>query len=385
MKTLLARTSRTRYAAAMAVLLTGGWLASQAVRAKVEPTAQGAGDQPKSVLTVSAVRARPSAVTHVLSVNGSVAAWQEASLGSEVDGLRLTDVRVNVGDVVQRGQVLAVFDASLPSAELAQARASLAEAQAQATDTAANAQRARELEGSGAMSVQQIQQRISADEAAQARLMAQRALLQIKQVRLQRTQVLAPDAGVISSRSATLGAVLPAGQELFRLIRQGRLEWRAEVPADQLMAITPGSAVTLWSDQGQRIDGRVRVVAPTVDTRSRTGQVYVDIPAASGTLAAAFKAGMFARGEFALDRHQGLTLPNKAVLVRDGFSYVFRLKDDQHVTRVKVQTGRRLDDQVEVLSGLDATTRVAAGGVGFLNDGDLVKVVPALPASNKAD
>ena len=95
---------------------------------------------------------------------------------------------------------------------------------------------------------------------------------------------------------------------------------------------------------------------------------------------------MFARGDFALGSSDALTVPQEALVVRDGFSYVFVVGGDQRVQMRKVQTGRRVADRVEVLSGLDAGASVAVRGAGFLNDGDLVRVAgpAAAPAAAPA-
>ena len=142
----------------------------------------------------------------------------------------LAEVRANVGDVGKRGQVLAVFAADTVQADLAQVRASVAEAEATLAEASVNAQRARDLQPSGALSAQQISQYLTLERTAQARVQAARAGARVQQLRLAQTQVVAPDNGVISSRSATVGAVLPAGQELFRLIRR-RLEARGSAAA----------------------------------------------------------------------------------------------------------------------------------------------------------
>jgi RND family efflux transporter MFP subunit len=260
----------------------------------------------------------------------------------------------------------------------------VAEAEANLADAAANAQRARDLQASGALSAQQINQYLTGESTARARLDAQRALAQQQALRLRQTQVLAPDDGVISARSATVGAVLPAGQELFRLIRQGRLEWRAELPSSDIGAVKPGGAVRVTPASGGTIDGRVRIVAPTVDAQTRNGLVYVDLPAPG-----AAKAGMFARGEFQIGSTSALTLPQGALVLRDGFSYVFRVQPgangaDSKIAQIKVTTGRRVGDRVEITGGLAADVRVVAAGGGFLADGDTVRVVvdaSALPSS----
>ncbi len=328
--------------------------------------------QAKPALTVSTVQAQSSQLPIALVANGSVAAWQEASVGTEANGLRLAEVRVNVGDAVKAGQVLARFAPEAALADAAQARAALAEAQATAADALANAERARSIAATGALSAQQIAQYTTAELTAKARVESARAMLSVQEIRLQNTEVRAPDSGIISARSATVGAVLPAGTELFRMIRQGRLEWRAELPSDQLARIKPGMAVTVVVGAAS-VAGKVRIVAPTVDAQTRSGLVYVDLAPSAGAL----KAGMYAKGEFALGGSGGVTVPTQAVVVRDGFAYVFKLSADQHVVQTKVQVGRRVEGRLEIASGLAAGDTVAANGAGFLSDGDLVKIVDA--------
>lgn len=232
----------------------------------------------KPALTVLTTQPQSTNLPLRISANGNVAAWQEASIGTETSGLRLAEVRVDVGDAVKRGQVLATFASGTVLADLARARAAVAEAEGTLAEASANAQRARSLQPTGVMSAQQANQYLTAERTAQARLEAQHANVQVQQLRLQQTQVLAPDHGVISARSATVGAVLPVGQELFRMIRQGRLEWRAEVASAELALLKPGMRVRVTSANGTPIQGTVRKVAPTVDAQTRNGLVYVDLP-----------------------------------------------------------------------------------------------------------
>jgi HlyD family secretion protein len=339
---------------------------------------------------VTVAQPQPSRLPIKLAANGNITAWQEAIIGSESNGLRLTQVLVNVGDVVKAGQVLATFSGDSVQADVAQARASLMEAQASAADAAANAERARTLQNSGALSVQQINQYLTAEQTAKARAEAAQAMLGAQQLRGRQTRVLAPDSGVISARTATVGAVVGAGTELFRLIRKGRLEWRAEVTSAELGRITAGTRATVRPASGGELQGRVRMIAPTVDPQTRSALVYVDLPASAGKDSPA-KAGMFARGEFDLGSSGALTVPQRALVVRDGFNHVFRLNPDNRVSQIKVQTGRLAGERVEVLSGLAVDTRFVVDGAGFLNDGDLVRVsqgiksnqpvVPAAPAA----
>ena len=341
---------------------------------------------PRPALTVAVGQPESIKLPLTLSANGNIAAWQEAVIGSESNGLRLVDVRAGVGDVVRAGQVLAVFSSESVQTDVAQARATLLGAQATALDAQANAERARSLQNTGALSAQQIQQYLTAAQTAQARVEASQAVLAAQQLRARQTQVLAPSAGVISARLATVGAVAAPGTELFRLIRDGRLEWRAEVTATELARLKPGTAVRVLAASGAELHGRVRMLAPTVDPQTRSALVYVDLPPLQQSPGAA-RPGMFARGEFVLGQSNALTVPQRALVVRDGFEFVFQLMPGDRVSEVKVQTGRRVGERVEIVSGLLPEARVVTQGAGFLNDGDLVQVseavavAPATPAA----
>lgn len=357
---------------ALALVAAATALAFAGAATGADKPASAAAAAAKPALTVTVTQPQKVDIASTVNANGSIAAWQEASVGSEANGWRLAEVKANVGDVVRRGQVLASFTNEMANAEAAQGQAAVAEAEATLAEAAANAQRARELQTTGALSAQQIAQYLTAERTAQARLDALRAAAKVQQIRLAQTRVLAPDDGVISARSATVGAVVPAGQELFRLIRQGRLEWRAEVAAAELAGLKPGQNVKVTPAGGSTVTGKLRMLAPTVDAATRNGLVYVDLPQPGGA-----RAGMFARGEFVVGSSSALTLPATAVLLRDGFAYVFQVGTDQKVTRVKVNVGRRVGERIEITGGLDAAARVVASGAGFLTDGDLVRVVDA--------
>ena len=357
--------------AALAACLFGLFVPSQAQ--------DKAGPAVKPALTVTTVKPETADWPSALSANGNIAAWQEAAIGTETNGLRLVEVKAQVGDVVKRGQLLARFSTDSLAADLAQVKANIAEAEAALSEAKGNADRARNLEPKGMISAQQAAQWLTAEKAATARLNAQRARLKAEEVRLTHTRVTAPDDGVISQRNATVGAVPAPGLELFRLIRQNRLEWRAEVTASELQRIAPGQVVKVTTASGALVEGKVRLVAPTVDPQTRNALVYVDLGNQSPA-----KAGMFAKGEFELGRARALTVPASAVLARDGFSWVFSLNAGNRVTQTKVVTGRRTGDKVEIVSGIDAAASVVATGAGFLNDGDVVRVVSAVNAVSAA-
>jgi RND family efflux transporter MFP subunit len=256
----------------------------------------------------------------------------------------------------------------------------LNEAQANAAEALANGDRARAVQGTGAISAQQINQYLTQEATAKARVESAKAQLDAQLLRLKQTRLLAPDSGIISARSASVGAVVGAGTEMFRLIRQGRLEWRGEVTSAELGRIRTGMPVLVTSPGGVQARGKVRMLAPTVDVATRNGLVYVDLLSAATagqTLAGAFKPGMYARGEFDLGSTGAMTVPQTAVVVRDGFSYVYRVGADNRVSQLKVQTGRVVGEQIEIQSGVKPEDKLVASGGSFLSEGDTVKVVSA--------
>ncbi|CDI02123.1 Efflux transporter, RND family, MFP subunit [Candidatus Competibacter denitrificans Run_A_D11] len=334
----------------------------------VEPV-KAAPSAPRPALAITAEKPQARPLAEQLSANGDIAPWREASIGADVNSLRLAEVRVDVGDSVQKGQVLAVFDTDLVEADRAQARAGLAEAEAALIDASGNADRARAIAPSGAMSKQQVNQYLTAEKTAQARVKAAQALVESQDLRLKHTQVLAPDAGVISVRNATVGAVAAPGMELFRLMLRGRLEWRAEVTAADLTQLKIGLRVRVTLPGGSEAQGTLRQLAPTVDPKTRYAIVYVDLPAGS-----AARAGMFAQGYFDLAQTEALTVPQEAVVMRDGFAYVLIVGADRRVSLKRVQTGRMVENRMEIREGLLPEQTVAVRGAAFLNDGDLVQI-----------
>lgn len=360
------------------IALLGGLACIAGLAAALADNPQPAAATPVAnpALSVSTVRPEIRDLPIVLTANGSIAAWQEAVIGAEIGDLRLNAINVQVGETVKKGQVLATFADDSVQADIAQSRAVVAEAEANLAEARLNAERARNAAASGALSAQQVDQYLTGAKTAEAKLQSAKALLDAQLLRLKYTRVLASDDGVISARTATLGAVAGKGQELFRLIRQNRLEWRGELTAAEMARLRPGLAATVEVPGVGQTDGSVRMLAPTLDVQSRNGLVYVDLPNAAQR---GLRAGMFAHGEFHLGNSPGLTIPQEALTLREGFSYVFRLVDRNaeraRVEQIKVQLGRRSGDRLEVLSGLGATDSLVAGGGAFLADGDVVRVV----------
>ncbi|MGE0626119.1 MAG: efflux RND transporter periplasmic adaptor subunit [Pseudomonadales bacterium] len=348
----------------------------------VEDRSIAAGSADAAALTVALVQPVAMVWPETVTANGAIGAWQEAVVGAETGGVRLIEVLADVGDQVSKGQELARFDTAPLQAAYAQQKAALAEAQARFEEATANADRARSLRQTQAISEQDLIKATTTAQAAQAQVEVARARLLTQKITLDNARVLAPDDGVISSRNAMLGAVSAPGMELFRLVRQNRLEWRAELTAAELADIDPGDRATVELANGDAVEGRVRQVAPVLDTGSRTGIVYValdtDNPAA--------RAGMFAAGRIFLGQRPGISIPASALVLRDGREYVFKVDPEiGRVVQVQVATGRREADRVEIVSGIDATDKVVESGGAFLNDGDRVRVVPSLSASSAAE
>lgn len=329
----------------------------------------------KAALTVTVVSPEQQNWKQVFTANGNIAAWQEVVISSELSGQRLTRVNVNVGDEVKRGQILAEINSETIRADLAAAKASYAEAQAVLADAITNNKRIQQLKNTGAISAQESTQYQTSQATAQARLDAAKAQIESNQLRLAQTQVVSPDNGVISARTATVGSLAQTGQELFRLIRDHRLEWRAEVTTTDLYKLQQGmTAHVISPDPSQpKVTGQVRMIAPVIDPQTRYGLVYVDLPTTQ-----AIRMGMFVKGEFDLGEKTAITIPQTALLLRDGFSYVFVLDQNNRVTQKKVTTGRRQNDRVEILD-LPLNVKVVSSGTGFLTDGDLVNVAQAIP------
>lgn len=339
------------------------------------PAAAGEGPPapaPRAALTVEVATPRSERWPRLVRADGDIAAWQEASVSSTGGGLRIARLLVDIGDRVRAGQDLAELDTATLRAQVAAQEAEVAQAEAGLTTAAADARRAEELRGSGTLTAQQTAQYLSAERSAIGRLAATRAQLEVQRLALANSRITAPDDGVVVARDAVLGQVVQAGTELFRIIRQERLEWRAEVVAADLAAVAPGQSASLALSGGGALAGTVRSISPTLSARTRTAIVYVDLPAGAA------RAGMFASGAIAVaDPAPVLTVPAAAVLVRDGRSLVFAVGADGTVRERRVATGRRQGDRVEISDGVDAGTRLVAGGGAFLSDGDHVAVAAA--------
>ena len=170
-------------AAVLALAAIAVWAVTRQPAEPAPPaTTAAAASAGRPALTVSLATAQHADWPRALVANGNIAAWQEAVIGAEISNYRLTEVHVNVGDMVRKGQLLARISDDNVAAELAQTRAALAEAQATLAEARANAERARRLQNSGALSAQQITQYLTAEQTAAARVTAAQAKMEARSV-----------------------------------------------------------------------------------------------------------------------------------------------------------------------------------------------------------
>lgn len=293
------------------LLVAGGALwffgSSKAVHAAAAPGVAVS----RPALTVRTTMLREEKWARILQANGSILPWQEAVISAQIQGLRISEVRVSIGDHVKRGDVLVTLD-NFP----------------RATDDAS-------------------------ERPAQGR-------------------IVAPDDGVISAANANVGSMLQPGAELFRLIRKNRLEWRAELTAEELMLIRKGMPVEVSVGEGRVIKGAVRAISPSVNAQTRYGYALVTLPDSRGIIAGAYARGTFdiSGGKMSLQ-----TLPQSAVLQRGSTTYVLVVGADNQVHERTVTVGQRVSDHVQIRQGLKAHEPVVESGGAFLTEGDIVRVV----------
>ena len=356
--------------------------------------------------TVTVAPVIPAAVADTLAVNGTVQAVDLLSISPQASGLQIQQLLVREGDTVVAGQVLATLDDATLQADLRQAQAQLSVSQAQVTQRQAslaqdqatlaeaqqNLERLRTLAAQGAISEQELtrqqtqattaQQAIGLAraeiESAQAGVRSQQAVIDRLQTQLGQTTVRSPVAGIVAERRANVGDVASPGSPIVTLIQNNQLKLVAEVPQTQLNRVAVGApvAVSSTADSRLRLQGTVQSIDPLVDATNRTAQVNISLPGSE-----LLRPGLFLRGDISTNSRQGLVIPASALQPQpDGTSLVFVLGEGNQVTARPVELGNRLpgnDTQlarVEVVQGLQSGEQVVTSGVGFLQDGDIVRI-----------
>lgn len=330
--------------------------------------------KPRASLTITAVPARVGTLDRSVEASGTVVAWQDVQVGAETGGLTVVRLLVEEGDYVRQGQLLLQMNDTLLVAQRRQREASVAAAKASLAQASAALARARELKARGYLAQAGLDNATAAEQTAAANLALAEASLSETLARLAQASVRAPVSGLIAQRTVVPGQIVAAGSPLFRLVRDGRLELNAEVPESELAAVRAGQPAVISTSEVGQAAGRVRIVTPQVDAKTRVGLARVALLDRG-----AFRPGMFAKVVINVGAQQAVLAPQSAILYRDNRPGLFVI-DAQGVAHFRaVVVGVRSGDLVEVRQGLQAGERVAVQGAGFLSEGDRVKIV-ATPA-----
>ncbi|MCW1839490.1 efflux RND transporter periplasmic adaptor subunit [Prosthecomicrobium hirschii] len=350
---------------------------------------------------IAVVPAETREVVETVMVAGSLLPREEVVVGVDIDGLRILDLGADVADRVTAGQVVArladdtirtqlaqnASNIARADAAIAQARSNIANAEAAEVEASAALERAKPLRERGIISQEVFEQRTSAARGAAARLEAARAALDVAhadravlvaagreiELRLGKTEIKAPTAGIVLARSARIGAVAGgSGEPLFRIARDGKIELEADVPEGQISKLRLGQPVDVTpAGFNAPIRGEIRLLSPQIDTTTRLGRVRVALPAD-----AAVRSGSFARGTIETARRSGVSVPRSAVMTERGHATVQAVKDGRIETR-KVEVGLSGDGRVLILSGIEAGEQVVVKAGTFVRHGDQVTPVVA--------
>jgi HlyD family secretion protein len=369
--------------------------------------AQAAADQPRAVEppAITVVPAVKREFVDRLFVSGTLVAREEAQVAARIDGLTIVELDAEDGDRVRQGQVLARLDRSQLDALLAendaatrradaaidQAHSLIAQSQAQVQFANSDFDRAHKLEA-GIMAASTIEQREMAMKTAQAQLAAAQFALGVAEadrksrdaerqeltVRIDRTEVKAPVSGIVSRRSARLGAsASTSGEPLFRIIENGAIDLEADVPEQSLARLAVGmpAELKLPGVEGA-VPGRVRLVNQEVDKASRTGKVRI----ALGDVSRAH-IGAFASGQVEVTRRQAVGVPATA-LERDGDEARLDVVREGKVEVRQVKAGVTDGGWVEIQAGVADGESVVQRAAAFLRSGDRVRPTPEATAVN---
>lgn len=321
--------------------------------------------------TVTAATVAQTSLNRVITASGTVSAWQEVPVGAETGGLTAVALYVDEGSYVREGQPLVQMNDVLLRAQVQQQQAGVQTAEANnARDDAALA-RAQELKERGFLSQAALDTALANQRASAANLASARASLAETRTRLSQATIRAPVSGLIISRSVTKGQIIGAGTELFRMVRDGRLELNAQVPETQLGLVRAGQSAKISSSEGGDTSGTVRLVTPEVNANTRLGLARITL--ASGSH---LRPGMFARADISAGDQPATTVPTGSILYRNNKPGVFVLNTDSSVHFQPITVLSRSDAQTAV-DGVAIGARVIVDGAGFLNEGDRVTVAQA--------
>ncbi len=323
-----------------------------------------------TALAVSVINVSEHAVQPTISLNGEVRPVRDIQVTAPASGVRILELLVDEGDTVRQGQAMARLDTNVALAQIRAAEANVAQAQSAAVRARGEYQRAESIRDSGALSTEAIEARRSAAIAAEAQLAAARAQLSEVNARLGGGYVRAPASGKVIRRTAEIGRNVD-GQVLFRIAAGNQLEVAAQVAEEEALALQVGQPATFTLVDGSTVEGRLRRLPGSIDSRTRTGEALFALAADSRV-----RAGMYVRGEAQLPAREVLAIPQSSVLYDNGQAYVFVLDGQNRAQRVNVALGVRDGDLVEIASGLELNQRLVGAGAAFLQPGDRVQPLP---------
>lgn len=322
---------------------------------------------------VSAIPVQTRTFAVAISISGEARPVRDMQVAAPATGVRILQILVDEGDTVREGQPMARLDTSLAAAQTRAAEAAVAEGQSAAVRARREFERADSIRESGALSDEAIEMRQAAMVAADARLAAARAQLSEINTRLGGGYVRAPAAGLVIDRMAELGKSVD-GQVLFRIAADNRLEVSAQVAEGDALTLRIGQNATFALVDGSTVQGKLRRLPASIDSRTRTGEALFDLP--KDTRA---RAGMFLRGHVDAAPRTVLAAPQSSVLYDNGQAYVFVLDHESRARRVDVAVGARDGAWVEIKKGLAVAQRLVSSGAAFLQPGEQVRVLDAAP------
>lgn len=328
--------------------------------------------------SVTVATATLTTLPRVITATGTVTAWEEVPVGAETGGLVATAVLVDEGSYVRQGQPLVQLNDALLRAQLRQQEAAVQSAEANAARDAAALARAEELKARGFLSQASLDTAIANQRATTAGVSAAQAALSETRTRLSQATLRAPVSGLIISRNVTRGQIVSPGTELFRMVRDGRLELDAQVPETDLALVRSGQSAVISSDQVGATTGRVRIVTPEVNPTSRLGIARIAL-----TQGADFHPGMFAKAQIDVGSQPAITVPTAAVLYRENRAGVFVVNAENQV-RFQPVTVLSRSETMSAVEGLAAGARVVVEGAGFLGDGDRVSIAASASSPTPA-
>ena len=321
--------------------------------------------------TVTVAAAALHNLPRTVTASGTISAWEEVPVGAETGGLTATAVYVDEGRYVRQGQPLVQLNDALLKAQLRQQQAAVQSAEANAARDQAALDRAQELKERGFLSQASLDTALANKRSSDANAAAARAALSETRTRLAQATIRAPVSGLVISRNVTRGQIVSAGSELFRIVRDGRLELDAQVPETDLALVRSGQSAAVSSDQVGETTGTVRIVTPEVDPETRLGVARISLAGGGG-----FRPGMFARAQIDVGANPAVTVPTAAVLYRENRPGVYVL-DNQSRARFRPVVIQTRAAEWTAVDGVQAGARVIVQGAGFLGEGDRVRVAPA--------